>query len=111
MASPEPPQGNHSDIKLKDNYITYEQALKDLNLKTLFARREKVLLKFWKKCTILPQIKHLFPLNNQEHNMHLRKTEKYHVLNAHTSRLNNSTVPYIQKLDGVGPVDNRPSTD
>jgi hypothetical protein len=30
--------------------------------------------------------------------MQLRKTEKYHVLNAHTSRLKNSTVPYIQKL-------------
>lgn len=34
---------------LKDNYITYEQALHDLNLETLFARREKLLLKFGKK--------------------------------------------------------------
>ena len=83
---------------LQDKYSTYEKALLDLNLETLYARREKLLLKFGKKCTTLPQTKHLFPLNSKEHNMNLRKTEKYQVIKAHTSRLKNSTVPYIQRL-------------
>ena len=56
------------------------------------------MLKFGKKCTVLPQTKHLFPLNNKNHNIELRKTEKYQVINAHTSRLKYSTVPYIQRL-------------
>ena len=83
---------------LQDKYITYEKALQDLKLETLYARREKLLLNFGKKCTLLPQTRHLFPLNNKEHNMNLRRTEKYKVINAHTSRLKNSTVPYIQRL-------------
>ena len=83
---------------LQDKYLTYEEALKDLNLETLYARREKLLLTFGKKCTVLPQTKHLFPLNNKNHNIDLRKTEKYQVINAHTNRLKYSTVPYIQRL-------------
>ena len=83
---------------IQDKYITYEEAFKDLNLETLFARREKLLLKFGKKCTVLPQTKTLFPVNNKKLLMDLRKTEKYHVINLHTSRLKNSTVAYIQRL-------------
>lgn len=83
---------------LQDRYTNYESALHDLKLETLYARREKLLLNFGKKCTLLPQTRHLFPLNNKEHNMNLRRTEKYKVINAHTSRLKNSTVPYIQRL-------------
>ena len=62
---------------LQDKYITYEKALQDLKLETLYARREKLLLNFGKKCTLLPQTKFLFPLNNKVHTMNSRKAEKY----------------------------------
>ena len=65
---------------------------------TLFARQGKLLLKFGGKCTILPQTKELFPLNNKNHSMTTRNHQKYEVLHAHTSRIMNSTVPYIQRL-------------
>ena len=35
---------------LQDKYISYEQALSDLKMETLFSRREKLLLNFGKKC-------------------------------------------------------------
>ena len=71
---------------LQEKYITYKKALQDLKLETFYARRERLLLNFGKKCTLLPQTKHSFPLNNKVHNMSSRKAEKYKVINAHTSR-------------------------
>ena len=83
---------------LQDKYETYEKALIDLNMETLFARREKLILTFGKKCLNLPQTKYLFPLNENEHSMDTRHKEKYQVTKANTSRLYNSTIPYIQRL-------------
>ena len=54
--------------------------LADLKMDTLFARQGKLLLKFGKKCTILPQTKELFPLNNKKHTMTTRNHQKYEIL-------------------------------
>ena len=83
---------------LQDKYETYEKALIDLNMETLFARREKLILTFGKKCLNLPQTKYLFPLNENEHSMDTRHKEKYQVTKARTERLNKSSIPYMQRL-------------
>ena len=83
---------------LQSKYETYEKALVDLDMETLFQRRERLLLTFGKKCSTLPLTRELFPLNNNYHDINTRNQEKYEVVKAHTSRLQNSTVPYIQRL-------------
>ena len=83
---------------LQSKYETYEKALVDLDMETLFQRRERLLLTFGKKCSTLPLTRELFPLNNNYHDMNTRNQEKYEEVKAHTSRLQNSTVPYIQRL-------------
>ena len=83
---------------LQDKYESYSRALVDLNMETLYQRRENLLLTYGRKCTTLPQTRDLFPLNRNYHSMKTRNNEKYEVLMAHTSRFQNSTVPYIQRL-------------
>ena len=51
-----------------------------------------------KKNAVSPQTRHLFPLTNRNHAIGTGNQEKYEVLHAHTGRLMNSTVPYIQIL-------------
>ena len=65
---------------------------------TLFLRREKLMLKYGKKCLKLDETKDLFPLNKNTHVMNSRYKEKYQVTHANTNRLMNSTVPYIQRM-------------
>ena len=67
-------------------------------MESLHERRQKLLLKFGKKCLKLQQTKELFPLNMKDHEMKTRQTEKYTVLKANTNRLMNSTVPAIQRI-------------
>ena len=61
---------------LKENYENYESALKLLNLDTLFKRREKLCLRFAKKCLKIENFKQLFPVRKSKHDMHKRKSEK-----------------------------------
>ena len=83
---------------LKEKYENYENARKVLKIETLYERRENLLKVFGKKCLLLKQTKELFPLNDRDLIMQTRKKEKYKILHAHTERLKNSTVPYIQRI-------------
>ena len=85
-----------SKIILQQNYIDYKQALKVLNLETLFDRREKLSLKFAKKCTSHPKASMMFPLN-QESSYSTRYHEKYKVQSSRTSRLQFSAIPQLQR--------------
>ena len=53
-------------IILQDDYISYEQALQELNLETLSASRDILCLKFAKKYLKNPKAKDMFPLNTAE---------------------------------------------
>ena len=57
---------------LKQEYTDYETAQKKLNLESLHARREKLMVYFGEKCLKLEQTKDLFPRHSSEHNMNLR---------------------------------------
>ena len=83
---------------LQDKYTGYEESLKFLNMESLHERRQKLLLRFGRKCLKLQQTKELFPLNIKAHDMKTRQTEKYTVLKANTNRLMNSTVPAVQRI-------------
>ena len=83
---------------LKEKYENYENARNILKIETLTERRENLIKAYAKKCLQLEQTRDLFPLNDKEHEMRTRNTEKYKVLHANTERLRNSTVPYIQRV-------------
>ena len=55
-------------IILHDNYLSYEEALEDLNLQSLSERRQLLCLKFAKKCLKHEKAKDMFPLNNEPRN-------------------------------------------
>ena len=83
-------------VILQTDYVSYEQALEQLELDTLFNRREKLLLNFGKKCVKNPRTSDMFPLaNNNDHD--LRTKEKYLVQKSRTSRLLHSTIPQLQR--------------
>ena len=67
-------------------------------MQTLFERRERKCLTLAKKCLRDVQLRKMFPLKEDESNMNRRKSEKYKVIKAKTSRLKNSPIIYMQKL-------------
>ena len=93
-------QKNALRIILQENYESYSQALKIMNLKKLYERREDLCRSFAKKCTKSKntQVRGLFPLNNAHTTVETRVSEKYHVNMAKTGRYMKSAVPYMQWL-------------
>ena len=101
-------QQNKSDIErlqksslkiiLKNNYQSYKHALKFLNMESLDERREKLNLKFAKKCLKIEVMKSLFPLNTKTHGMYSREKLKYKVTKAKTERYKNSPIISMQNL-------------
>ena len=85
-------------IILKDDYKTYENALRLLDLEKLCERRENLCLKYAKKCIKHPKMKDLFPLRKKKHGMITRNQEIFQVEDAHTKRLQDSPVIYMQKM-------------
>ena len=83
-------------IILKENYQTYENALNVLDLETLKERRIHLSLDFSRKCLRNKKIKSFFPPNNRTHPMDIRNHEHYQVDFAHTQRLKDSPILYMQ---------------
>ena len=83
---------------LQENYDTYENALKILDLESLSERREYLCLQFAKKCLTHPKMKNLFQLNKKSHPMMTRFQEMYEVDHANTKRLQDSPIIYMQRL-------------
>ena len=83
-------------IIIKQEYTSYEYALKSCGLKTLSERRTDLSLRFAKKCTVNPKTTDMFPQTRQERKT--RVTGKFEVTRAKTGRLAKSAIPYMQKL-------------
>ena len=60
---------------MKDSYVTYEKALKTLDLGNLTDRKEQLCLNVVEKCLKNGKMKHLFPKNNKIHPMMTRNEE------------------------------------
>ena len=91
-------QKNALRIILKDDYLSYSNALNATGLATLFERRSQLCLKFAQSCLKNDQMKKIFPLNDVDLTMDTRFREKFKVTAARTERLKNSAVPYMQRL-------------
>ena len=85
-------------IILKYEYKSYENALKLLELEPLYERREILCYDFAKKCLNNPKIKHFFKLNNKEHQMKTRMSEKFQVDLARNERFKKSAIIHMQGL-------------
>ena len=85
-------------IMMRGKYISYEQALADLGILSLDERRENLCLNFARKCLKNDKSKHMFPMNEKEHEMKTRNHEIYKVQHANTGRLQKSPLIYMQKL-------------
>ena len=62
---------------LRDAYCDYRSALKMLDAETLFERREKLSLKFAKKCLKNENFKKPFPLRKKNHVMEKRQQKSF----------------------------------
>jgi hypothetical protein len=83
-------------VILDSRYADYESALESLNLDTLSIRREKLCLRFSKKCLKYDQTKEMFPLN-LDHQVNTRDSDKFKVKFARTGRLLDSSIPQMQR--------------
>ena len=83
-------------IILSSEYVSYPDALRSLNLESLYERRNNLSLKFAKKCLKHPRLETMFP-RNPESQYQLRNSKKYYVQPSRTSRLMNSTIPQLQR--------------
>ena len=90
-------QKNALKIILKDQNISYDHALNAVGLDCLIDRREKLCLKFAKACLKNENLKDMFPLNEDSH-QNIRQREVFKVTFAHTDRLKDSSIPYMQRL-------------
>ena len=80
---------------LKDKYKDYNSALSELNLESLYKRRELLCLRFAKKSLKLENFKKLFTLNKKCHYMNKRKQRKYKQNHVYTERYLKSSIPYL----------------
>ena len=83
---------------LKEKYSDYETGLKALNIESLYERRERLCLKFAKKCLKNENFKKLFPVKKSNHEMKMRKPEKYQMKHINTNRYKKSAIPAMIKL-------------
>ena len=77
-------------IILKDKYTDYISALEKLKLQNLSDRRQILAKRFALKCVDSDRFSDMFPINPNR--------EKYLVKFAKSGRLQNSSVPAMQKL-------------
>ena len=80
------------------DYDNYEDALIKSNLEPLKTRRKDLCLRFAQKCLKNDKTKQMFPKSSKNHDMLIRKSEKYEVEHANTARFQNSSIPYMQNL-------------
>ena len=90
-------------IILGDAYVSYEVALTTLKSKTLYDRREALILRFGKGLLRNPAHRHLLPPTNWEvHQRRTRGAERLRTVNARTRRYKKSAIPYIvDKLNAL----------
>ena len=75
----------------------YKVKLKQLNLETLQARRDKLSLRFSENCVKNPRTKTMFKENKKEHKMKLRRKEKFFITPVRTVGLQKSAKPTMAR--------------
>ena len=83
-------------IILKEDYVSYQNALKVTNLQSLEERRSMLLRKFALKSGKHPRTTDMFPV--KKHSRILRRQEVYEVTRARTDRLAHSAITTMQRI-------------
>ena len=84
-------------VILGKNYTSYKNGLQKLNIEALDERREKICLKFAKKCLGNEKLRSMFP-KNVTGNIKRRKTKVFKTKLIKTKRYKNSAIPYMVNL-------------
>ena len=84
-------------IILGDEYISYRNAIRTLDLDDLETRRNKLCLKFGKKCEKSDKFNNWFKLNTQSVNTRQEKT-KYVKVRSRLSRLEKSPISFLTNM-------------
>ena len=82
---------------LGPKYENYSQALEYLKIQTLDQRRDKLCLRFAKKCLKLANMQQLFPYRSKQHNMDTRNIMKFDVNKSRSEKYKRSAIPQMQK--------------
>ena len=85
-------------IIYKGQYVSYENALRMSNLKTLKDRRNELCLTFAKRCLKNEKAKDIFPLNSSKNANNVRNPNTFQVYHANTKRLQQSPIIFMQHL-------------
>ena len=85
-------------IILKNEYIDYQHAMTKLDMISLEDRRENLCKRFAQKNVNSVVMKSHFESNPKTHIMTTRNPELYDITFAHTQRLQNSPIIYMQRL-------------
>ena len=85
-------------VILGQNYSSYKNGLKELNLENLNKRREEICLKFAKNCLKNEKVNNMFPKTKTKHRMKKRKQRKFKTKKIKTDRYKRSAVPYMTNL-------------
>ena len=91
-------QKTFAKLVLEENYTTYHEALKTLQLDPLKLRREKLTLGFARRSLADGKLRDLFPTRKKAHLMKTRNPDKFRVQKAHTERLKKSPILAMQRL-------------
>ena len=78
-------------------YQGYQRSLNILKMENLHDRREKLCLRFAKKCLKQERMSVMFPRNNNQSTVKIRNKESFHVNKANTERYKNSAIPFLQR--------------
>ena len=70
-------QKNALRIILKEDYISYENALEKTSLESLVERRENLCLRFAKACLKTDEVSKMFPLNDVDYSIETRDRENF----------------------------------
>ena len=84
-------------VIFRNKYQGYEKSLNILNIERLQARRERLSLKFAKKCLKHERMSDMFPLNVNQSSVRIRNREKFLVNKANTERYKRSRIPFLQR--------------
>ena len=89
-------QKSFCKIVLRENYISYENALYKLKMESLQVRRQIVQSKFAKSGIKYDKLNDLLPINKNLCKMETRKNENFKVNFANTERLKKSSIISMQ---------------
>ena len=83
---------------LGENFKSYFEALKTLNIQALKIRRKNLTLRFAQHSLADGKLMELFPLKRKQHTMDTHRKVKFQVFRAHTERYRNSPILTMQRL-------------